>query len=153
MDSPEPEELIIEAAEAEKPIENLQASESDKDVSESEENAAIILPSPVFVFPQPIQIKEERDEAEADDESLDGYTEVGSEVFEKESSKTNKNDFDLFSNEKLRKLTFLELLDYTKVLSSHFKKKNKKLKKLKEKTKYLVSYFSFHNTNKCFHCF
>lgn len=145
MDSPE--KLTFGS---EKPIENpeeLTEPKSDKDaVPDSDENGCT-----PFVFPQPIKIKgEEIDEAEDEEECLldeDDKSEAKSEVFDREPSKS-KSDFDLLPDEKLKRLTFLELLDYTKVLSSQFKKKTKKLKKLKEKTKYLVSYFRFQNANK-----
>ncbi|KAL5289387.1 AGGF1 family protein [Megaselia abdita] len=112
----------------------------------------------IFVIPQPIKVKEEIiDEAETE-ESIDGNVDESansdlnseanlSEVFDKEKSPEfekikKKKDFNLNTNECLSRLSFTELLEYTNNLSSHLKKKDKKIKKLKEKVKYLKSVIS-----------
>lgn len=137
---------------------------SQKSSKENEVLAKCVSPQPIKVKnelideaedDESVDVKPCIDESVKSQEKPDLNSEVKSEVFDRENSedrseasgkesprskRPKKKDFKLHTDEKLSTFSFSELFNYTKTLSALFKKKDKKLKKLKEKTKYLVSY-------------
>lgn len=81
-------------------------------------------------------LKQDKSEEISDSESISEKLRKA-----KVSKKRKKSGFKLATDTSLRDCSHLELRYYTQILSYHFKKKEKKIRKLKEKTKYLVIIF------------